>query len=477
MGRRKIQILPLQDDRNRAVTFQKRKNGLMKKAYELSVLCSCDVAVIVFNQNGKLYQFASNGHIDDIMLHYADSKEAFESRGPEDYAAGAQSTLLTSSAPAASGSSTRRNTRARLAEASDGSDGEDDELSDEPIENVSLPAHQQAMAMSGLAGGPSYAQGSPFANDAIYAMPAVGGPQWNNFAQSRGGQQPYTQQQVHPVYAQPNQHSQAQQQQYSSYLSRPPPPPHSLSESYAHAPTIYNRMPYSGLPSAFGSGSAPLAGPAGFGVRSESPRLSSLRQPEGQQPVSQQQRFDSPQPMSDPEAARQDPQRRPLYRTNSGRSDAATTAHGSGSQRESPKPRLSLDIPAENASPSPALNGIRHQAATDEMLSDGAAVITPVSASTAAAAIMLATEKTPDGDARYREAISALFPNFSTDEDLQSVLANSARQAAAEQHEEGQGPSTEFRWPSDAKPVAAESTEGATAEGQDRRKRPKREAT
>jgi hypothetical protein len=57
MGRRKISIAPIADDRNRSVTFLKRKNGLFKKAYELGVLCSADVAVIVFNNAGKLFEY------------------------------------------------------------------------------------------------------------------------------------------------------------------------------------------------------------------------------------------------------------------------------------------------------------------------------------------------------------------------------------------------------------------------------------
>ena len=38
------------------VTFTKRKFGLMKKAYELSVLCDCEIALIVFNSTNKLFQ-------------------------------------------------------------------------------------------------------------------------------------------------------------------------------------------------------------------------------------------------------------------------------------------------------------------------------------------------------------------------------------------------------------------------------------
>ncbi|GMN21898.1 hypothetical protein TIFTF001_051162 [Ficus carica] len=50
---------------NRQVTFSKRRNGLLKKARELSVLCDVPVAVIVFSQKGRLYQFSS---IDNIYI-------------------------------------------------------------------------------------------------------------------------------------------------------------------------------------------------------------------------------------------------------------------------------------------------------------------------------------------------------------------------------------------------------------------------
>ncbi|GAA6020785.1 hypothetical protein JCM10207_001657 [Rhodosporidiobolus poonsookiae] len=85
MGRRKISIAPIQDERNRQVTFLKRKNGLFKKAYELGVLCSADVAVVVFNANGKLFEFHS-GDMDRILLRYSHyAGPPHEKRGPEDY--------------------------------------------------------------------------------------------------------------------------------------------------------------------------------------------------------------------------------------------------------------------------------------------------------------------------------------------------------------------------------------------------------
>ncbi|KKY16920.1 putative srf-type transcription factor [Diplodia seriata] len=69
MGRRKIEIKAIKDDRNRSVTFLKRKGGLFKKAHELSVLCSVDVAVIIFGHNKKLYEFSS-GDIHETIGRY-----------------------------------------------------------------------------------------------------------------------------------------------------------------------------------------------------------------------------------------------------------------------------------------------------------------------------------------------------------------------------------------------------------------------
>ncbi|KAI9320630.1 hypothetical protein BX666DRAFT_1909757 [Dichotomocladium elegans] len=86
MGRKKIKIQPIIDDRNRQVTFLKRKQGLMKKAYELSVLCDCEIALIIFNSSGKLVQYASTD-IDKILLKYTDYNEPHESKSNSDFIA------------------------------------------------------------------------------------------------------------------------------------------------------------------------------------------------------------------------------------------------------------------------------------------------------------------------------------------------------------------------------------------------------
>ncbi|KAJ4899910.1 K-box region and MADS-box transcription factor family protein [Raphanus sativus] len=59
-GRGKIEIKRIENTTNRQVTFCKRRNGLLKKAYELSVLCDAEVALIVFSSRGRLYEYSNN---------------------------------------------------------------------------------------------------------------------------------------------------------------------------------------------------------------------------------------------------------------------------------------------------------------------------------------------------------------------------------------------------------------------------------
>lgn len=83
MGRKKISITRINDERNRQVTFTKRKFGLMKKAYELSVLCDCEIALIIFTSNNKLYQYASSD-MDKVLLKYTEYNDTVVSQTNKD---------------------------------------------------------------------------------------------------------------------------------------------------------------------------------------------------------------------------------------------------------------------------------------------------------------------------------------------------------------------------------------------------------
>jgi len=55
---------------SRQVTFSKRRNGLLKKAFELSVLCDAEVGLIVFSPRGKLYEFSSASSLQKTIDRY-----------------------------------------------------------------------------------------------------------------------------------------------------------------------------------------------------------------------------------------------------------------------------------------------------------------------------------------------------------------------------------------------------------------------
>jgi MADS-box transcription factor len=59
MGRGRVELKKIENKINRQVTFSKRRAGLLKKAHELSVLCDAEIALIIFSNRGKLYQFGS----------------------------------------------------------------------------------------------------------------------------------------------------------------------------------------------------------------------------------------------------------------------------------------------------------------------------------------------------------------------------------------------------------------------------------
>ncbi|XP_051122475.1 agamous-like MADS-box protein MADS4 [Andrographis paniculata] len=70
MGRGRVELKRIENKINRQVTFAKRRNGLLKKAYELSVLCDAEVALIIFSNRGKLYEFCSSSSMIKTLERY-----------------------------------------------------------------------------------------------------------------------------------------------------------------------------------------------------------------------------------------------------------------------------------------------------------------------------------------------------------------------------------------------------------------------
>ncbi|XP_023755909.1 truncated transcription factor CAULIFLOWER A [Lactuca sativa] len=70
MGRGKVQLRRIENKINRQVTFSKRRGGLLKKAHEISVLCDAEVALIVFSNKGKLFEFSTDSCMESILERY-----------------------------------------------------------------------------------------------------------------------------------------------------------------------------------------------------------------------------------------------------------------------------------------------------------------------------------------------------------------------------------------------------------------------
>lgn len=66
--RGKTEIKRIENATSRQVTFSKRRGGLLKKAFELSVLCDAEVSLIIFSQKGMLFEFSSSRYTPNIHL-------------------------------------------------------------------------------------------------------------------------------------------------------------------------------------------------------------------------------------------------------------------------------------------------------------------------------------------------------------------------------------------------------------------------
>lgn len=70
MGRGKIEIKRIENSSNRQVTYSKRRNGIIKKAKEITVLCDAQVSLVIFASSGKMHEYCSPSTTYDIFLPF-----------------------------------------------------------------------------------------------------------------------------------------------------------------------------------------------------------------------------------------------------------------------------------------------------------------------------------------------------------------------------------------------------------------------
>ncbi|XP_077224180.1 agamous-like MADS-box protein AGL29 [Tasmannia lanceolata] len=69
MGKRKIEIKRIENERSRQVCFSKRRTGLFTKAHDLCILCDAKITIITFSPSGKPFVF-SHPNPDAIIDYY-----------------------------------------------------------------------------------------------------------------------------------------------------------------------------------------------------------------------------------------------------------------------------------------------------------------------------------------------------------------------------------------------------------------------
>ncbi|RVW12033.1 Agamous-like MADS-box protein AGL65 [Vitis vinifera] len=72
MGRVKLKIKRLESTSNRQVTYSKRRNGILKKARELSILCDIEIILLMFSPTGRPTLFhGARSDIEEVIAKFA----------------------------------------------------------------------------------------------------------------------------------------------------------------------------------------------------------------------------------------------------------------------------------------------------------------------------------------------------------------------------------------------------------------------
>ncbi|KAG8078706.1 hypothetical protein GUJ93_ZPchr0007g5613 [Zizania palustris] len=82
MGRGRIEIKRIENKTSRQVTFCKRRNGLLKKAYELAILCDAEIALVVFSSRGRLYEFSNVNSTRSTIERYKKASASTSGSAP-----------------------------------------------------------------------------------------------------------------------------------------------------------------------------------------------------------------------------------------------------------------------------------------------------------------------------------------------------------------------------------------------------------
>ncbi|XP_075492648.1 agamous-like MADS-box protein AGL13 [Primulina tabacum] len=73
-GRRKVPMAKMENEANLQVTFSKRRNGLFKKASEISTRCGAESALVVYSPGGKPFSFG-HPNVERVISRFLDEDD------------------------------------------------------------------------------------------------------------------------------------------------------------------------------------------------------------------------------------------------------------------------------------------------------------------------------------------------------------------------------------------------------------------